>query len=78
MWLIEVNVLKGRYGLGIVKGTNGDMEREMVLAMVKAEDDLKRTLKQQARAEAAEKKLAIDGSGAANLSHMHRPFIKLV
>ena len=70
--------MKGRYGLGIVKGTNGDMEREMVLAMVKAEDDLKRTLKQQARAEAAEKKLAIDGSGAANLSHMHRPFIKLV
>ena len=79
VWLIEVNVLKGRYGLGIVKGSHGDMEREMVLEMVKAEDDLKRTLKQQARAEAAmEKKPAIDGSGAAKVSHTHSSFIKIV
>lgn len=79
VWLIEVNVLKGRYGLGIVKGTNGDMEREMVLEMVKAEDNLKRSLKQQARADAAiETKLPIDASGDAKVSHAHIPFSKLV
>ena len=80
VWLIEVNVLKGRYGLGMVKGTNGDMEREMVLEMVKAEDDLKSTLKRQARASVgAEQEAAIDGRMSdVEVGQLHGSYVKLV
>ena len=80
VWLIEVNVLKGRYGLGIVKGPNGDMEREMVLGMVKAEDDLKRTLKCQARTSVvAEQETAIDGRMSdLEVGQLHTSYVKLV
>ena len=83
VWLIEVNVLKGRYGLGMVKGTNGDMEREMVLEMVKAEDDLKSTLKRQARASVgpvgAEQESAIDRRMSdVEVGQLHGSYVKLV
>ena len=85
VWLIEVNVLKGRYGLGIVKGTNGDMEREMVLEMVKAEEHLKRTLKQQARVDATETLRPLETEATADQTNgvgtthaLSQAFIKLV
>lgn len=79
VWLIEVNLLKGRYGLGMVKGTNGDMEREMVLEMVKAEDSLKRTLKQQAQACVnAEERQESDGDMVTEDTELHSSYTKLV
>lgn len=79
VWLIEVNVLKGRcYGIGMVKGKTIDMERAMALEMVRAEDDLKRTLKQHARANATAQEPASDGSVDPQVSCLHTSYIKLI
>lgn len=76
VWLIEVNVLKGRcYGIGMVKGKKIDMERAMALEMVQAEDDLKRTLKQHASADVAQKP-AFDGS--VDAQSVHTSYTKLI